>query len=180
MNNIRLRRNIKFDFIIYGSLIGASTLLIFGAKSYCASLSEYNGFTSEIKNAIKEMKGEETVNIPQNEKPEILNNINEKEIINNYLYSLLDGINTNETISSDMIKSWQNFEIINTNYLKEITTTYYSYSFDLKISNPNALLPVKKNEKLSTKDYTVITLIANISIKNNENLIKSIDIPQKN
>ena len=76
-----------------------------------------------------------------------------------------------------MIKSWQNFEIINTKYLKKITDTYYSYSFDLKIPNKNAQLPTKENQELSTEEYTVITLIANISIKNNENIVKSIDIP---
>ena len=175
---MRLRRNIKFDFIIYGCLIGASALVISSAKSYCASLTEYNGFSSEIKNAIKEIKGEEITETPTiEEKPEILNKLDEKSIINNYLYSVLDEINNDQKLTSDMIKSWQNFEIINTKYLKKITDTYYSYSFDLKIPNKNAQIPTKENKELSTNEYSVITLIANISIKNNENIVKSIDIP---
>ncbi len=173
---MRLRRNIKFDLIIYSCLLGASTILVFGAKSYCASLSEYNGLTKEIKNAFKEIKGEEEQPALVAEKPSILNDLNEKEIINNYLYSINDEIITDQTISKDMIKTWNNYEIINTNYLKKITDTYYSYSFDLKINNLNATLPTPKNEKLSTNEYLVITLIANISIKNGENKVKSIDI----
>ena len=89
---MRLRRNIKFDFVIYGCLLGASTLLVFGAKSYCASLSDYNGLSSEIKNAFKEIKGEPIESTPQVEKPSILDNIDEKTIINNYFKSIVDEI----------------------------------------------------------------------------------------
>ena len=77
-----------------------------------------------------------------------------------------------------MVKTWNNYEVINTNYIKEITDTYYSYSFDLKIPNKKAQLPTNENKELSTDEYTVISLIANISIKNNENQVKSIDIPK--
>ena len=173
---MRLRRNIKFDFIIYGCLLGASALLVFSAKSYCASLEEYNGFTSEIKNALKEIQGK-TDNEYNEEKPEALSNINEKELIETYLYSLLDDIKTDSNISQEMIKSWNNYEIINTQYIREITDTYYAYSFDVKISNQDAILPTSKDKKLSTDDYIIINLIANISTKNNINQVKSIDIP---
>ena len=174
---MRLRRNIKFDFIIYSCLLGASSLLVFSAKSYCASLSEYNGFSSEIKNALKEIKGDSNKNDYSEEKPEVLSNINEKELIENYLYSILDDIKTDQNISKEMIKSWNNYEIINSEYIREITNTYYSFSFDVKIPNQNAILPTDKNEKLSTEDYIIISLIANISIKNDINQVKNIDIP---
>ena len=175
---MRLRRNIKFDFVIYGCLLGASTLLVFGAKSYCASLSDYNGLSSEIKNAFKEIKGEPIESTPQVEKPSILDNIDEKTIINNYFKSIVDEISTDKNITPSMVKTWNNYEVINTNYIKEITDTYYSYSFDLKIPNKKAQLPTNENKELSTDEYTVISLIANISIKNNENQVKSIDIPK--
>lgn len=175
---MRLRRNIKFDLVIYSCLFGASTLLILGAKSYCASLDEYHGLTSEIKSAFGEIKGKNnTTDNSENEKPDFLKDLNEKEIINNYLYSILDGINTDQKLTAEMIKSWNNFEIINTSYIKEITTTYFSYGFTLKISNKDAQLPTKPNKELSTDDYIVINLIANITTKNNDNKVKSIDIP---
>lgn len=172
---MKLRRNVKFDFIIYNCLLGASVFLIIGAKSYCASLDNYNGFSSEIKNALKEIKGEANVEVSETE-PDQLANLDKKQLIETYLYSLLDEAKTSSTLSSEMIKSWQDFEIIDTKFLKTITDTYYSYSFDVKIPNSKALLPIEKNEDLSTNEYVVITLIANISTKNNLNQVKSIDL----
>lgn len=173
---MKLKRNVKFDIIIYSCLIVATVLLVMGTKSYFLSLDEYSGLTSEVKTAIKEMKNEEEIVEDIIEKPATLDDINEQELIENHLYNILDNISRDENISQDMIRSWNNFEVINTNYIREITPTYHSYSFDLKIHNLSAKLPVTKKEE-STDEYIIITLVANISIKDSKYQVKTIDIP---
>lgn len=170
----------KYDIIIYSCLAGALVLICLGywdnlkdlkAADLSFSIKQSNDFnSSEVKGTNIELEPEELLNIDKN------------SIIKKYLDSLLDRITTDTLISYDMIKSWDNYQILNIAYKREIADNYYAYSVDIKINNQDALLPTKKNEKLSTKDYLVITLNINIAYSKVKNgyLVKKIDIPTEN
>lgn len=173
---MRLRRNIKFDLIIYSSLIGAVIILGFGTKAYFESLDDYKGFKKEVKSALKEMNNtnEEPIVEVASPQPEITYNINEKDLITNYLESILDNIKQDEIVTNDMIRTWGSYEIIETKYLKQITDTYYSYVFKIKINNPAAQLPTSQIDEMSTSEYVCLTLIANLVITPNECYVKGL------
>lgn len=47
----------KYDFIIYGCLIGAVICLLIGTKDYFKTLKEESSMKHEVTSAIKEIKG---------------------------------------------------------------------------------------------------------------------------
>ena len=53
---MRLRRNVKYDFIIYNCLIGASICIFVSTNSYFKSLPEEDTFNNQVKEAIYELK----------------------------------------------------------------------------------------------------------------------------
>ena len=75
-----------------------------------------------------------------------------------------------------MIKTWQDYEILESKFLRKITDTYYVYQTNIKINNINAILPTKKNEELSTSEYSIISLFVNILIKDNTSIVKTIEV----
>lgn len=167
-----MKKNKKYDIIIYGSLIGAIICIIFG----------YGDSLYILKDTSISFSKKEETNILEDtiiEEPSIMQSIDKKSIIKEYLYSINDQIIIDDVISFDMINSWDTYEVLNTTYDGEILESYYSYLVDIKISNKNATLPTSKNKSLSTNKYIVITLNFNIAYNKTTNnyLVKSIDIP---
>lgn len=167
-----MKKNKKYDIIIYGSLIGAIICIIFG----------YGDSLYILKDTSISFSKKEETNILEDtiiEEPSIMQSIDKKSIIKEYLYSINDQIIIDDVISFDMINSWDTYEVLNTTYDGEILESYYSYLVDIKISNKNATLPTSKNKSLSTNKYIVITLKFNIAYNKTTNnyLVKSIDIP---
>ncbi len=175
----RLRRNVKYDFVIYNCLIGAAVLLGLGAKDYISSLDEFHGLKDEVKSAVKEMQNT-NLNEPEQvlfeEKPSSLDNIDEKSLINKYLNNVRDDIIKDQIITYEMIKTWNSFDIIETQYIREITDTYFTYSFIIKIpNNKNSLLPINKEDAISDEQNIYISLKANIVINDKESYVKNLE-----
>lgn len=167
-----MKKNKKYDIIIYGSLIGAIICIILGYSDYLYTLKDKGiSFSKKETNIVEETTKEE--------EPENLHNIDKNSIVKKYLDSILDQIVTDDLISFDMINTWDNYEVLSTSYEREIVESYYSYLVDIKISNMNAFLPTSKNKELSTEEYLVITLRFNIAYSASKNgfIVKSIDIP---
>lgn len=167
-----MKKNKKYDIIIYGSLIGAIICIIFG----------YGDSLYILKDTSISFSKKEETNILEDtiiEEPSIMQSIDKKSLFIEYLYSINDQIIIDDVISFDMINSWDTYEVLNTTYDGEILESYYSYLVDIKISNKNATLPTSKNKSLSTNKYIVITLNFNIAYNKTTNnyLVKSIDIP---
>ena len=163
----------KYDIIIYGCLIGAVICVILGCGDYLLTLKDEGiSFSKQETEVLEEAPTTE-------EEPDIIKNADKNSIVTKYLDSILDQIVTSELISYDMISSWENYEVINTTYEREIVESYYSYLVDIKINNLNAILPTGKNKELSTEDYLVISLRFNIAYNASKNgfIVKSVDIP---
>ena len=60
----------------------------------------------------------------------------------------------------------------------EVTTKYYEYKVNIIIPAKDAKIPGKKNEKLSTEEYIVISLYFDIadSERSNGYIVKNIDL----
>ncbi len=166
-----MKKNKKYDIIIYGSLIGAIICIIFGYGDYIYSLKDATISFSKKEPSISE----DTII----EEPSIMQSIDKKTLFNEYLYSINDQIIIDDVISFDMLNSWDNYEVLSITYDGEILESYYSYLVDIKISNKNATLPTGKNKRLSTNNYIVITLNFNVAYNKTTNtyVVKSIDIP---
>ncbi len=173
----------KYDLIIYGCLAGAIICLGIGAKDYFASSSNKGSVKSELSSAIKEVKDNE--NNPEEEsqkveevEPDSLEDYDKKLIVDSYFSDILDEIIKDDTISYEMLRSWNNYEILEFRYIREIATDYYQYEVDIKINEKNAILPKETNKNLSNDEYNVITL--NIFIlenaQNDSFRIRKIDV----
>lgn len=175
-----MKKNKKYDIIIYGCLAGAFIFLVLGYWDNLSDLKD-NGLSHAVKESFQEEPASEEQ--PKLDlEPKELVNTDKQGIIQKYLDSLLDRINVDVLISYDMIKSWEKYEILNVEYIRKIADNYYAYKVDIKISNKDAILPTDKNKELSKKDYIVITLNVNIahsSVKNGY-IVKKIDIPTEN
>ena len=170
-----MKKNQKYDIIIYGSLLLA---FLFIGLGYFESLSE----TLEYSFSLKENFKEEPIKKEKDTEPEALTKEDKKSIVKKYLDSLLDRIYDDSLITYEMIKTWGNYEVLNINYERKITDNYYAYSIDIKINNLDAIVPTNKNEALSTEEYIVISLNANITYLESKNgyIVKKIDIPANN
>ena len=175
---MRLRRNVKYDFIIYGSLIGASICIFISTNSYFKSLPEKDTFNNQVKEAIYELKNpsNEEVYKVEIKEPSILSEVDKDKLIKDYLTLIENNIEKNEYLTSYMIETWQDYEILESVFLRKITDTYYVYQTNIKINNINAILPTKKNEKLSINEYYIISLFVNILIKDDTCMVKTIEI----
>lgn len=175
---MRLRRNVKYDFAIYSCLIGASVFIFLSTNAYFESLDKKTTIASEVKGAINELKDsqDESETNLQTDETEELKNLDKKELIKNYLLLIENNIEKNSSITPEIIKTWQGYEILETEFYRKITDSYYTYKVNVKINNINASIPVYKNQKLSTNEYIVITIYANILLKNGNYIVKSIDV----
>lgn len=175
-----MKKSKKYDIIIYSCLAGALVFICVGYWDNLKDLKE-NGLSFSVKETTP---NEESTNETKQYdlEPKDLINADKNSIIKKYLDSLLDRITVDALISYDMIKTWEDYEVLNIEYEREIAEEYYAYLVDIKISNKDAILPTNKNEKLSNDEYNVITLNVNIAYSHVKNgfIVKKIDIPAEN
>jgi len=171
----------KYDIVIYSCLLLAVFCLYMSGKDYFASLKEESTVKRELQSAIKEIKGEEE---PLDEEiikpviePENIKNYDKTSLLQHYFETILDRIIKDNYITYEILNSWQNYEIINFTFKKEIAPNYYFYKVNIKINNKNAILPKEKNEELSKEEYNMLTLNVYIlyNQEKNEYNIKKID-----
>lgn len=170
-----MKKQKKYDLIIYGCLLAAIICLVLGGKDYFIYL--YKEKTSpETEPSIKEINNEDEFIIQ--EEPDTLKEYNKSTIIISYLDSILDRITNDKLISYDMINTWGGYEVLNVVYNKTITNNYFEYQVDIKINNKEASLPTNINEELSTEEYNVITLkfYINDYINKREYIVKMVTI----
>lgn len=159
----------KENIVIYGSLIAAIVCLCFGAIDYFNNVTDSNSLKNEVKEALKEFNGNKKTETKKvEEEPSELTSLDKKNIINNYLNSILDQKIKDEFLTYQTVKSWGNYEITSTTYQKKIMENYYSYTANIKIFNTDPILPTVKNDSLSTKEYIIITLTFNLLKENNQ------------
>lgn len=170
-----MKKNKKYDIIIYTSLLGAIFFIVLGSMDHIKDFKEEG--ISFSKTETKEQKNDEVEEVDPNTEPLELQNEDKNILVKKYIDSVLDQIEFDSLIDYKMVESWGNYEILSTTYEKEIAEDYYSYYTNIKISNLDAILPVEKNEELSTKDYIVITIKANIlnSEERNGLFVKKLD-----
>ena len=166
---LRLRKKIKYDFTIYTCLIGALVLIGLSTKEYL------NNTSYSVKEIL--FPKEEVVLVTE---PEDFKQIDKKQLLTDYINDLLDQIKTDEVLTYETLRSWNEYEITNIKYDKEVFNNYHSYIVEFEIKNQNALLPTKKNKEKSKSGYTIITLRMNILTDktSSETYVKSIDIPK--
>ena len=170
-----MKKNKKYDIIIYGCLVGAFIFILLGYWDNLKDLKE-DGLSFSLKN----QETKENSSTEQKEydlEPKELVNADKNGIIKKYLDSLLDRIDVDPLISYNMINTWEEYEILNIEYDRKIAENYYAYIVDIKISNKDAVIPTNKNEKLSTNEYLVVTLNVNIAYSELKNgfIVKKID-----
>ena len=175
-----MKKNKKYDIIIYGCLVGAFIFILLGYWDNLKDLKE-DGLSFSLKN----QETKENSSTEQKEydlEPKELVNADKNGIIKKYLDSLLDRIDVDPLISYNMINTWEEYEILNIEYDRKIAENYYAYIVDIKISNKDAVIPTNKNEKLSTNEYLVVTLNVNIAYSELKNgfIVKKIDKPVEN
>lgn len=173
-----MKKNKKYDIIIYGSLVLA---FIFVCLSYWDNI--VNPTDKSLSYSLKDESTEETTEYEETDsEPTELVDFDKKGIVQKYLDSVLDRITTDTIISYEMITSWDTYEVLDMKYERKIAEDYYAYTVDIKINNLEANIPTNKNEELSTEEYLVVTLNANIIYSESQNgyLVKKIDIPASN
>ena len=176
---MKKKKILVYDIFIYTTLILAISILALGGLSYFYSLQEKSNLKNELNGAIKELKGEEEVIQIKETEPDLMKEVNKEIIIEDYLNKVYDQTIKDDIITDDIIKTWEKYEVINVKYNRNISDNYYSYIVDIKIANLKAKLPTTKNLNLSTDEYIVVSLCANIShsIENNTYSVKSFNIP---
>jgi hypothetical protein len=165
---LRLRKKIKYDLVIYTCLIGALVLIGLSAKEYL------NNTSYSIKEIL--FPKEQVVVVPE---PPEFKKINKEQLLNNYINELLDQIKTDDVLTYEILRSWNDYKIINIKYDKEILNNYHSYLVEIEIKNENAILPTKKNKDKSNDKKSVIELRMNVlkDPETNETIVKKVDIP---
>ena len=164
-----MSRKRRENIIIYGSLIAAIACLTYAGFDYYKDLSDDTKVQDEIKEAFKEMTGDEETNYPKapEVEPEELKNVDKGSIITERINAIRDRTLEDDLLNYSMIRSWGEYQIINIKYQKQVTDNYYMYLIDIKIPNKEAILPKEINNDLSTEEYSVITLKTFI-VKNND------------
>lgn len=172
-----MKRTKKYNIIIYTSLILAIALLAFGARDYLKSEKEEKNTMSEVETTndeeIDRTEPEERI-----EEPDYLKEVDIEGIIKKHLDSIADQIKKDKIITYNMINTWGDYSIGEVEYRREITTKYYEYKVNIIIPAKDAKIPGKKNEKLSTEEYIVISLYFDIadSERSNGYIVKNIDL----
>ena len=175
-----MKKNLKYNLIIYSSLLFAIVCMLIAVKGHYDSLEEKESFSNDIKEAIKEMNPEEIEEVTI-EEPDNMKTVDKISVINNILNDIIDRKTTNELITRDMILTWDNYEISNVEYIRQITDNYYCYKADILIFNLNARTPVSSKSDLESEEYLTITLYFNINYNENNNSynVKTIEIPNR-
>lgn len=177
----------KLDIIIYCSLFAAVICVIASGIDYTHSIKGDNSFKEDVKEAIEEIKTpkEEQTNIEtevvESDEPSSLISIDKNELVKKHIDEILDYYTKDEAIGYAMVKSWGNYEVYDTTYLRKITDDYYSYQIKIKLDGTNPILPVNKNEELSSEGNTVIIMNANFA-RNKQTFdyyVKTLEIPQQ-
>lgn len=171
-----MKRAKRYNIIIYTSLILAIILLALGGRDYLkdknngSNVEEVVDTSEPVK---KEERKEEKV-----EEPEELKDIDKHSVIKKYLDSVQDQIKKDKKITAKMISSWGDYTIEDIEFQREITTKYYEYKANIVIPKLDAKYPGKKNEKLSTKEYIVLTMYFDIADSERANgfIVKNIDL----
>ena len=156
MSRHKLRENI----VIYGSLIAAIACLTYAGLDYYRGLDDDAKVQEEIKEAFKEMTSNEETNTPKTPEvePEELKAVDKMAIVNNRIIAIKDRSLDDDLLNYSMIRSWGEYQILDTIYQKKVTDNYYMYLVNIKIPNKEAKLPKEINNELSTEEYSVITL----------------------
>lgn len=172
-----MKRAKRYNIIIYTSLLLAIILLALGGRDYLKDKSNGSTTQEEIveteEPVEKEERKEEKV-----EEPEELKEVDKLSVIKKYLDSVQDQIKKDKKITAKMISSWGDYTIDDIEFQREITTKYYEYKVNIIIPNLDAKYPGKKNEKLSTKEYIVLTMYFDIADSERVNgfIVKNIDL----
>ena len=161
----------KLDLIIYLSLFAAIICVGISAFDYANSLSAEKSLKSEVKEAIQEMKNTDPVPEVNPEpteggtttEPFFLEDVDKPDLIKKHIDEILDNWSRDQLVNWKQIKSWDNYEVYDVKFVKEVTTDYYTYQFKLKISGGNPDLPTDKSNDLSSEGNTVIILNANFA-----------------
>ena len=164
-----MSRKRRENIIIYGSLIAAIACLIYAGVDYYRGLDDDTKVQEEIKEAFKEMAGDEETSdtITTDVESEELKNVDKVAIVNNRINSIKDRSVEDDLLNYSMIRSWGEWEVLDIIYQKKITDNYYMYLVNIKIPSKEANLPKEINNDLSTEEYNVITLKLFIT-KNND------------
>ena len=175
-----MKKNLKYNLIIYSSLLFAIVCMLIAVKGHYDSLEEKESFSNDIKEAIKEMNPEEIEEVTI-EEPDNMKDVDKTSIINNIFNDILDRKTKNNLITRDMILTWGNYEISNIEYIRQITDNYYCYKADILIFNLHADIPVSSKSDPDIDEYLTITLYFNINYneKNNSYNVKTIEIPNR-
>ena len=176
-----MKRAKRYNIIIYTSLILAMILLALGGRDYLKDLKNGTNTENTIENNEEAEPIERTETGKKVEEPEDLREVDKESVIKKYLDSVLDQIKKDKKITYNMIKTWGDYQISDIEYQREITTKYYEYKANIMIPNKDAKIPGKKNEKLSTEEYIVITLYFDIADSERANgfIVKNIDLVNK-
>ena len=175
-----MKKNLKYNLIIYSSLLFAIVCMLIAVKGHYDSLEEKESFSNDIKEAIKEMNPEEIEEVTI-EEPDNMKDVDKTSIINNIFNDILDRKTKNDLITRDMILTWGNYEISNIEYIRQITDNYYCYKADILIFNFHADIPVSSKSDPDIDEYLTITLYFNINYNENNNSynVKTIEIPNR-
>jgi len=172
-----MKKTRKYNIIIYSCLLLAVILLILGGIDYLKN--EEPSVSQEPE--INEPTGEEEVERkeePVTKEPQELIDADKEGAIKKYIDSLVDQIAKSKKLPYKMVKTWGDYSIGEIEYQRKITSRYYEYKVNVIIPNLDAKLPSKKNEKLSTDKYLVLTMYFDIvdSEKQNGLYVKNVDI----
>lgn len=178
----------KLDIVIYCSLFAAIICVIASGIDYTHSIKGDNTLKEDVKEAIEEIKTpkveepvieEETQDL---EIPSSLQELDKNELVKKHIDEILDYYTKDEAIRYAIVKSWGNYEVYDATYLRKITDDYYSYQIKIKLDGTDPILPVNKNEELSSEGSIVIIMNANFA-RNKQTFdfyVKTLEIPQQN
>lgn len=156
----------KTKTIITLSLLIIMIFICFSWINYSNSLSIVN-----------ERVNQEQYNNVNTTEPKELIEIDKRTPILDYLNNIHDEIIIHHQITSRDIITWENYEVINIKYIKQITDDYYTYEAELKINSSNIEIPSKIAVK-NNGTYMIIKLSANFIKKNNDFIVKSIEFKE--
>ncbi len=174
-----MKKNLKYNLVIYSSLLFAIICMLLAVKGHYDSLEQKESFSNDIKEAIKEINTDEEEIEPIKEpEPSNMIDVDKKSVINNILNDIVDNKIKLDLLSKEMILTWDNYEITNIEFIRQITDNYYCYKVDIEIFNLEANVPVTPEYN---ENYITLSLYFNISYneKNSTYNVKTIEIPNR-
>lgn len=156
----------KDNIIIYGSLLAAIICLFLAALDYYRDMT-----TKNTEEKIKEIiKNDEITPKKQLEKKEYveIKGIDRDKVVQKYLDEISDLLLKDELITTDIIKTWDKYEVFDTTYEKTITKNYYLCNTKIRIQGKNTKVP-KESNVVDMGEYQVLLLKAYILNSTNSN-----------